>query len=650
MNTEVSSKVLQVRTLLRELITNYLWVWQDRLQQVFEALPTYKGHPNVAVAELSPAQSEALSDDPLFMARLRQAVDFQREYLAAAGERRIAYFSAEFGVHETLPIYSGGLGVLAGDHVKSASDLNLPLVAVGLMYRQGYFNQQLSPEGWQIERYVDQVMDLTCMSLVRDGDGNPLQITIPIEDRQVYARAWLAQVGRTPLYLLDTNVEQNGEIDRWITGHLYGGDQDTRIKQEVLLGIGGVRLLDALGLDIDIFHMNEGHAAFLTLELIRQRMQAGSNYVLARAEIAHACVFTTHTPVPAGHDAFSHELLLKVLEPYRHDELGISQFDLLVLGGRGRFSMTELALNLSGTANAVALRHQEVSQRMFPYRQITHVTNGIHHLTWASPEVTRLLDAAIPGWREDPTLLSEADNLDGEALRAAHAQAKARLVQFINERAHGVDFEEGLLTIGFARRFATYKRGDLIVRAIDKLPPEVGDRIQLVFAGKSHPRDNGGKEYIQKIHDLMEERRIRLVFVENYDMSVARKLVAGVDIWMNTPRRPLEASGTSGMKASLNGIPNLSVLDGWWVEGYNGKNGWAVGEDYVDGIEDEDEFDAASIAQLLSEQILDEFYNRPADWTVRMKAAVATAAFFNTHRMVSQYAEMIYRLPALVEV
>lgn len=645
MNTEVSDKVLQVRTQLRELLSNYLWVWQDKLQQVFESLPTYKGHPNRAVAELHQAQLAALSEDSLFTGRLGEAINFQRRYLASAGGREIAYFSAELGIHETLPIYSGGLGVLAGDHVKSASDLNVPLVAIGLMYRQGYFNQQLNEEGWQVERYNDLNIDLTCLRPVLGKDGQPLLITIPIEERQVYARAWLARVGRTPLYLLDTNVEQNDEMDRWITGHLYGGDQDTRIKQEVLLGIGGVRLLDALGYRISIFHMNEGHAAFLTLELIRQRMQAGSNYVLARGEIARCCVFTTHTPVPAGHDAFAHELLSQVLEPYRRDELRISQFDLLALGGRGRFSMTELALNLSGSANAVALRHEEVSQRMFPYRQITHVTNGIHHLSWVSPDIARVLDGSIPGWREQPTLLAQAHSLDSEALRAAHARAKSRLVEFINGHDHGIDFQENLLTIGFARRFATYKRGDLIVKAIDKLPPEVGDRIQLVFAGKSHPRDNGGKEYIQKIVELMSEKRIRLVFLENYDMSVARMLVSGVDIWMNTPRRPLEASGTSGMKAALNGVPNLSVLDGWWVEGYNRKNGWAVGEDFVEGNPDEDEFDAASIAQLLSEQILDEFYGRPAEWIERMKASVATASFFNTHRMVSQYVEQIYKLP-----
>lgn len=645
MNSEVGSKSMQTRSLLSELLTNYLWVWQDKLQQVFDLLPTYHGQPNQAVQDLSETQLESLSDNALFMARLREAIELQRSYLAMQPEvKRIAYFSAEFGIHETLPIYSGGLGVLAGDHVKSASDLNLPLVAVGLMYRQGYFNQSLNGEGWQVERYTDLNMALTCLSPVLDAEGNPLQITVPIEDRQVHVRVWLAPVGRTRLYLLDTNVPENLEVDRWITGHLYGGDQDTRIKQEVVLGIGGARMLRALGLPIEVYHMNEGHAAFLTLELLAEKIQAGLEYRQATNEIVQSCVFTTHTPVPAGHDAFAHDLLLRVLDRFRNDALGISQFELLVMGGRGRFSMTELALNLSRSANAVAMKHGEVSQRMFPHRNITYVTNGIHHLTWVSPEMTRLLDEAIPGWRADPRLLAGADQLPEAGLRAAHAQAKTRLVQFVNGHEHGIDFDPNLLTIGFARRFATYKRGDLIVRAIDKLPVEAGQRIQLVFAGKSHPRDDGGKQYIQKIHDLMEERRIRLVFLENYDMSVARTLVSGVDIWMNTPRRPLEASGTSGMKASLNGIPNLSVLDGWWVEGYNGANGWAVGKDY-DGMTDEDEYDAASIAQLLSEQILDEYYGNPAAWLNRMKASVATAAFFNTHRMVEQYLEKIYRLP-----
>jgi glycogen phosphorylase len=293
------------------------------------------------------------------------------------------------------------------------------------------------------------------------------------------------------------------------------------------------------------------------------------------------------------------------------------------------------------------MKHGEVSQRMFPHRQISYVTNGIHHLTWVSPEMTQLLDETLPGWREEPKILAGADQLPNAPLASAHSQAKKRLTHFINVHVSDISFDPGVLTIGFARRFATYKRGDLIVRAIDKLPKEFSQRIQLVFAGKSHPRDDGGKGYIQKIHKLQEEHRIRLVFLENYDMSVARMLISGVDIWMNTPRRPLEASGTSGMKASLNGIPNLSVLDGWWVEGYNGKNGWAVGEHY-DGSTDEDEYDAQSIAHFLSEQIIDEFYNNSTGWLNRMKASVATAAIFNTHRMVSEYAEKIYQLPALV--
>lgn len=642
MNTQVDT--VQTLTLLRELLTNYLWVWQDKIQAVFEALPTYTGHPNRAVADLTEQQIDGLSRDALFMARLKEAIDLQHGYLASApARRRIAYFSAEFGIHETLPIYSGGLGVLAGDHVKSASDLELPLVAVGLMYRQGYFNQQLNADGWQVERYTDLNMDLTCLSMQLDKQGEPLMVQVPIEDRMVSARIWIAQVGRTPLYLLDTNVPENNEIDRWITGHLYGGDQDTRIKQEIVLGIGGVRLLTALELPIETFHMNEGHAAFLTLELLAQKFESGLNYELAKSAITNSCVFTTHTPVPAGHDAFSHELLLRCLDRFRQDALGISQFELLVLGGRGRFSMTELALNLSRSTNAVAKKHGEVSQRMFTYRKITYVTNGIHHLTWASPEMAQLLDESLSEWRTNPDVFKDADRLDDAALSAAHDQAKKRLVSFINGHDHGVDFEEPILTIGFARRFATYKRGDLIVRALDRMPNEASQRIQLVFAGKSHPRDDGGKQYIQKISNLMAERRTRLVFLENYDMSIARLLISGVDIWMNTPRRPLEASGTSGMKASLNGIPNLSVLDGWWCEGYNGKNGWAVGEDY-DGTTDEDEYDAQSIARLLSEQILDEFYTNRAAWMRRMKASVATTAFFNTHRMVNQYAAEIYQL------
>jgi starch phosphorylase len=628
---------------LRALLGNYYWCWDEAVEGVFAALPTFRGSPYAAVASLSAEQRRRL-DTPEWRARVEAARARQRAYLVAAPETRtIAYFSAEFGVHETLPIYSGGLGVLAGDHVKAASDLALPMVAVGLLYRRGYFRQVIDPSGWQREEYPELREELTGLHAELTADGAPLIVTVPMGGHDVAVRVWRADVGRVPIYLLDTRLPQNSEVDHWITAHLYGGDQDTRIRQEIVLGIGGVRVLRALGYHaVETYHMNEGHAAFLGLELARERVAGGASFAAACAAVGERCVFTTHTPVPAGHDAFPHELVTRYLGGYRERDLGCSEYDLLKLGGWGAFSMTELALHLSRSANGVSRKHGEVSRSMFPGRAIGSITNGVHHLTWTSEPFKRLFDQRLPGWRLDPARLADAVRIPADEARLAHDETKARLIAYINDEHPEAAFDADTLTIGFARRFATYKRGTLIFRDSLRLAQLAGRRLQLVYAGKAHPRDDTGKSFIQAIIREMHNCPVRAVFLDDYDMGLARQLISGVDVWLNNPRRPLEASGTSGMKGLLNGVPNLSVLDGWWLEGYDGSNGWAIGEHYAGG--DEDEYDANSLYELLETSVIPDYYERPDAWTERMKRAIATAARFTSQRMVAEYADEIYEV------
>ena len=628
---------------LRRLLHNYYWVWNEDILSAFAALPTFQGSPFAALASLSSQQRRQL-ETPEWQARVGAAEAILGDYLAGAASRRtVAYFSAEFGIHKTLPIYSGGLGVLAGDHVKASSDLAMPLVAVGLLYWHGYFRQVIDPAGWQHEEYPELRQEFTGLRPEQAPDGSPLIVRVPMGDHDVAARVWRADIGRIPLYLLDTRLPENTEVDRWITSHLYGGDQDTRIRQEIVLGIGGVRALRALGYaTLDTYHMNEGHAAFLGLELACERVNQGIPFADANAAVRDHCVFTTHTPVPAGHDAFPHELVLRYLNGYRERDLRCSEYDLLKLGGWGAFSMTELALHLSRSANGVSRKHGEVSRAMFPGRSIASITNGVHHLTWTSLPFKRLYDERLSGWRETPARLSEAGSLPDEGVRAAHDEAKARLVAHINTIHPEAAFDADTLTIGFARRFATYKRGTLIFRDSLRLANIAGRRLQLVYAGKAHPHDDMGKSYIQSIIHEMRDCPVRAIFLEDYDMNVGAMLTSGVDVWLNNPRRPLEASGTSGMKCLLNGIPNLSVLDGWWLEGYDGANGWAIGEHYTSG--DEDAYDAESLYHLLETAVIPEYYERPDAWTERMRRAMATAAAFTAHRMVEEYARNVYDL------
>jgi len=594
-------------------------------------------------------------DTPDFAQSITQAGDSQASYLKGAPlSRRVAYFSAEFGVDASLPIYSGGLGVLAGDHLKAASDAGLPLVAIGLLYHGGYLRQTLDDAGWQHEEYPRLDLALTGLRLERDDAGAPIQVSIPLGDRETHAQVWRADIGRVPLYLLDTDIEANSAIDREITQRLYdrGNDhrseRDIRICQEIVLGIGGVRALRALGYDaLETFHLNEGHASFLLLERAREAHAAGKDYDAALDETRDHAVFTTHTPVPAGHDRFAHDLLLYYLGPWWRDTLGFTDWQLLSLGGAGDFSMTELALNVTRAVNAVSVKHGEVSRAMFPGRPIGSITNGVHHPTWTGPHAAALYDRALPDWREDGERLRGADGLAGRDVRAAHDAAKRDMIAAVNARYPGAALEEGVFTIGFARRMTGYKRATLLFRDPARLAAVAARGLQVVVAGKAHPRDDEGKSIIAEIVRHAGDAPVRVIFVAGYDMALARLLVAGSDIWLNNPHRPMEASGTSGMKALLNGVPNLSVLDGWWIEGYRGTNGWPIGEGYSGG--DEDSYDAGSLYDTLERDVIPEYYDRPDDWTARMTRAIATSPDFTAQRMVLQYASEMYDLaPVLV--
>ena len=636
--------------LLDRLLSNYYWAWNDQALDVFHSLPGFEGDPYRAVRGLTPDDRERLERDGL-AERAEQAVAAVDRYLAgAAAERRVAYFSAEFGIHECLPLYSGGLGVLAGDHLKSASDLNLPLVGVGLVYRRGYFHQEIDADGVQHEQYPVMAPLESGFRLAQDLNGRPARVSVPLDGRECLVRVWQTDVGRVPLYLLDTDLDENAADHRFITSHLYGGDREMRIRQEIVLGIGGLRALRALGYDrLETFHLNEGHAAFLCLETIAECRQPDEPLERSRARAAGRVVFTTHTPVPAGHDVFPPDMVCRCLGAYAHQELRCSDEELLALGGARvdgpSFSMTELALNVARAANGVSARHGEVSRAMFPGRPIDSVTNGVHHLTWTSPASRRLYDEFLPGWREDPQRLAESHLLPESELHQAHRRGKERMVERLNA-IQPERLDPDLLTIGFARRFATYKRAGLLFHDPERLAKIAGGRIQLLVAGKAHPQDEAGKRLIQEVIRLGAASPLTVVFIADYDLALGKLLVAGVDVWLNNPRRPMEASGTSGMKASLNGVPNLSVLDGWWIEGYDGTNGWAIGPDIAppDSPEDEDARDAESLYMLLAERVIPEFYEKPGDWTQRMKRAIASSARFTTQRMVGEYARRLYRL------
>jgi starch phosphorylase len=679
-------------TALRALVYNLRWAWHSPTTDLFAALA-----PHAWAATRNPMTVlQEARDDPPLVARyttwiLDLAADLgrylsQRTRLPASP--RVAYLSAEFAVAECLPIYSGGLGVLAGDHLKAASDLGLPLVAVGLLYRYGYFRQLVDDSGFQREQYDHLHTDDVPLTAVPGPDGRPLIVGLPFPGRTVRVRAWRAQVGRVPLYLLDTEVPENREDDRWITGHLYGGDQDTRIRQELVLGVGGARLLRAVAppdQQPQVFHMNEGHSAFITLELARERLVSGAVGTLdaGMVENATSLAFTTHTPVAAGHDAFPSDLVEAYFTDYRK-ELGLSHEELMPFGRQAlegdtsdKFNMTVLALRGASYRNGVSQLHGRVSREMWgdvgvglenlpAADEMDSITNGVHTLTWAGPDVAGFYDSQLgPYWREapeDPGSWRAMGEVDRGALWAARTAQRDRLLQAVDLRASreglpgfGADVvADNALVLGFARRFATYKRAGLMLADPARLERLIaGDRpVVIVFAGKAHPRDEPGKLLLQRIVQATRDHRYRgrMVFLENYDIELAQLMVQGSDVWLNTPRRPMEASGTSGMKATLNGALHVSELDGWWDEAYRPSIGWGLGANPPDGL-DEAAIDAAEGEQLmylLEREVAPLFFERgregtPRAWLERVVASIETLApRFAAHRMVREYVEKFY--------
>jgi glycogen phosphorylase len=694
---------------LERLAWNYWWSWSADGPGVFRDLDPdiweqYEQNPRTLLARTSDYRLALMATDPNYVSRVERLAKQFDHYMAVdeiwtpqKGVSRItranpvAYFCAEYGVHNSLPLYSGGLGILAGDHLKSASDLNLPLVAVGLLYHYGYFRQRLRRDGWQEEYYMETHPSDLPISRINDDDGAPLLIELTIRERPVRAQIWRADVGRVPLYLLDTNIPANDETDRWVTGHLYGGDRETRIVQEMLLGIGGVRLVRKLGLEPHVFHLNEGHSAFLTLELARELIQAKKlSFSDAAKLVRQECVFTTHTPVAAGNDEFEPDLVKRSFGVAYLEKLGLDLEEFLALGRAepensvDTFGLTPLAIRMCRSTNGVSKKHGEVSralwQRLFPGKTIdevpiTHVTNGVHAPTWVAPMIRSLYEKHIGAdWAEklrDAAQWKEGvERISDEELWAAHLLLKRRLVEFIRyhsfqarlQRSENREYTESArtmfdpnaLTIGFARRAAGYKRWNLLLADTTRLLHLMNNEarpLQFVFAGKAHPQDQQAKHILQQLAQWRYDPlvRNRAVFLQDYDQEIARQLVHSVDVWLNVPRRPLEASGTSGEKVSMNGGLNFSILDGWWLEGFDGTNGFAIGGD---GGEDDgtgaDAADADSLYSMLEQHVIPTYYDRttgviPHQWIAMMKSSIQTLVpEFNSDRMVAEYAERIY--------
>ena len=691
------------------LARNLWWSWQPEVINLFRDLDPIRWrqldhNPIALLAEFTPERLEARASELVLFSRINHAYRRLKEYLSEVptewarthvgvlGSKPVAYFSLEFGVHESAPIYSGGLGVLSGDHIKSASGLGVPLVAIGLFYDQGYFKQYLDMDGYQGEEYMDTKVENLPMEPARNSDGKPITVEIQTRQRPLYAKVWLMRVGRVKLYLLDTDMQENAPEDRQLTSRLYGGDNRTRIRQELVAGVGGVRALSALGISPGVYHLNEGHIGFATLEAIRQMMvNDGKTFDDSLREVAQHTVFTTHTPVPAGHDRFDGALIEEHLGPLR-DELGISYDQLMGLGRvepqnqHEPFCMTVLGLKLSRRANAVSCLHGHVSRRMWahlwPWRveeeiPIGHITNGVHVQSWLAWQMQQLYDRNLPAdWLRRhgvPEAWQDIYKVDPGELWETHNTLKNLLVAFIRRRVSRQCRRRGeadevveaarnildpsVLTIGFGRRFATYKRADLLLTDVERFAAMVTDPehpIQVIFAGKAHPADEPGKELVKKIANLRHDPRFagRVIFVEDYDINVCRHLIQGVDVWLNNPRRPLEASGTSGQKAVLNGALNLSVLDGWWAEAYDGTNGFAIGHgEQHTNDEIADARDAKYLYDVLEKEIIPLYYDRDVDglplhWIRRMMNSISSLAWrFSAHRMVADYVQLAY-LPA----
>jgi starch phosphorylase len=686
-----------------ELAYNLWWAWHPQGAELFRAIDTslweeVYHNPVRFLREVRQASLDEVARDPEFLRQYHSVMADFDTYMAGVntwfsrsypdgGNGPIAYFSAEFGLHEVLPIYSGGLGVLSGDHCKEASDLGLPFVGIGFLYPQGYFRQQITAEGTQEAIYEKLSFAEVPALPAFDRDGHEIVVEVQLPGRMVYAKVWKIQVGRVPLYLMDTDIHPNAHPDRHLSARLYGGDREMRLSQEMVLGIGGVRTLRALGIQPSAWHINEGHAAFLLLERVRGLVQTGMSFDQAAEIVRATSTFTTHTPVPAGHDVFTFDLMDRFFAGYWED-LGLSRDEFLNIARQDQpwgptFSMTVLGLKLAGQYNGVSQLHGEVSRKMWhflwPDRPVDQVpiqaiTNGIHTESWLAPELKVLFDEyLLQGWIDaidDPVTWEGVLSIPNQVLWDVRQQLRRRLVDFTRHRTrahlerlgaepwqlHATNslLDPEVLTIGFARRFATYKRATLLFTDVERLKHilnQPGRPVQIVFAGKAHPADEPGKDFIRQLYNRAKEPGLagRVVFLEDYDINMARYLVQGTDVWLNTPRRPHEASGTSGQKAALNGVPSLSVMDGWWVEGYNGKNGWVVGQakDYSDaGAQDWE--DGQSLYQLLEETIVPLFYDRddqgvPAGWLKFVKESIRSIApAFSTTRMVKDYTRKMY--------
>jgi starch phosphorylase len=686
------------------LARNLWWSWDHDAVSLFRDLDPVRWrqlnqNPVSLLSEFPLAKLESRAAELVLHSRINYAYRRLQEYLVAdrtwgtrhAGVLRpcpVAYFSAEFGIHESLPVYSGGLGVLSGDHIKSASDLAIPLVGIGLFYGQGYFRQRLDRDGWQQEEYLETDVTQLPLEAAIGKNGRPVMIRIDTRTGAIHAKVWRVAVGRCDLFLLDSDVEENAPDDRTLTSRLYGGDARTRIRQELVLGVGGFRALKAMGITPGVLHLNEGHSAFAVLEAIRTCMkEEGIAFDGAVPQVSREVVFTTHTPVPAGHDRFDADLIEEHLGPLR-EELGISQETLMGLGRekpsnhQETFCMTVVGLRLARRANAVSALHGEVSRAMWtglcgkPEDEVPigHVTNGVHVPSWLAPQMFRLYDRHLgTNWYQrssDARTWENIENVDDGELWETHLSLKSQLLEFVRRRAVeqaerrfesrevlqklGRVLSPDALTIGFARRFATYKRANLILADIENLASMVNDPkrpVQFVFAGKAHPRDEPGKTVLQQIAQLMRNSRFgdKFVFVEDYDINVGRHFVQGVDVWLNNPRRPLEASGTSGQKVVLNGGLNLSVLDGWWAEAYDGRNGFAIGTGKTHSdLNVHDTRDGEDLYRTLREEVIPLYYQRdrdglPRGWIKRMKRTIRTLGWrFNADRMVMDYTTKCY--------
>ena len=687
---------------LPEIAGDLWWTWHTEAREVFRQLDYQlwrqtAHNPVLMLRNISQEMLNSAAGDAKYLAtydatiaaldKARSAKDtwWQKTYPDVSGT--IAYFSAEFALHQSLPIYAGGLGVLAGDHCKEASDLGLPLLGVGFMYPQGYFHQMVTAEGWQQESYERLNWADAPIEPAVTPDGSPCVVAVPLGNRTVLASVWRVRLGRVKLYLLDTDLEENAPWDRELSARLYGGDRETRIQQEIVLGIGGVRALKAVGSSPAVWHLNEGHAAFVVLQRIRDLIEEGQSFDAALREVRRTTVFTTHTPVPAGHDAFPFNLvethlagMWGTLGEHRDAFLALGHYD----NGYGpMFNMTALAIRTAGSTNAVSQLHGHVTRKMFApmwpsvaedQRPVRAITNGVHVPTWLSAEMTRLFDDYLgPEWRDrhdDPAMWTKVSEIPDEALWNVRQALRNYLFTFIRERARnrwkdesvsaarvlaaGTLLDPNALTIGFARRFTGYKRPELIFHRPDRLLEILNAArrpVQIVFAGKAHPADETGKHHLQQVYRRAIDPTFggRIAFVDDYDLHVAHFLVQGCDVWLNNPRKPLEASGTSGMKASVNGVPHLSIGDGWWAEGYTGDNGWLIEPRNGGDPEGGDAADAEALYALLENEVVPSFYDRdkqglPRRWlTVVRNAIISVTPRFSARRMVKDYANDLYR-------